>query len=55
MAGIVIGAKVPRMLTSRSDPPAARLISVAIAVLLRQRWDGDGVSVIHKPATGVEQ
>jgi phosphotransacetylase len=52
MAGIVIGAKVPLMLTSRSDPPAARLISAAIAVLLRQRWDGDGASVIHKLATG---
>jgi phosphotransacetylase len=43
LAGIVIGAKVPLMLTSRSDPPAARLISAAIAVILRQHWD-DGVS-----------
>ena len=54
MAGIVIGAKVPLMLTSRSDPPAARLISAAIAVLLSQHWDSDGVSVIHKLATGEE-
>jgi len=34
MAGIVIGARVPLMLISRFDPPAARLISAAIAVLL---------------------
>lgn len=51
LAGIVIGAKVPLMLTSRSDPPAARLISAAIAVLLRQHWDGDGVSAITIPLT----
>jgi len=38
LAGIVVGARVPLMLTSRSDPPAARLLSAAIAVLLRQRW-----------------
>jgi phosphotransacetylase len=54
LAGIVIGARVPLMLTSRSDPPAARLVSAAIAVLLHQHWDSDGVSVIHQPATGVE-
>ena len=54
LAGIVIGAKVPLMLTSRSDPPAARLISAAIAVLLRQHWDGDGVSAITIPITGDE-
>lgn len=51
LAGIVIGAKVPLMLTSRSDPPAARLISAAIAVLLRQHWDGDGVLAIAIPIT----
>jgi len=42
LAGIVIGAKVPLMLTSRSDPPAARLISAAIAVLLCQQQDEGG-------------
>jgi phosphotransacetylase len=54
LAGIVIGARVPLMLTSRSDPPAARLVSAAIAVLLHQHWDGDGVSVIATPITGDE-
>ena len=54
LAGIVIGARVPLMLTSRSDPPAARLVSAAIAVLLHQHWDGDSVSVIATPITGDE-
>jgi phosphotransacetylase len=48
LAGIVIGARVPVMLPSRSDPPAARLASAAIAVLLNQQWDGDGIA----PAAG---
>jgi phosphotransacetylase len=38
IAGIVIGAQVPIMLPSRSDPPAARLASAAIAVLMQQNW-----------------
>lgn len=33
-AGIVMGAKVPILLTSRADPPAARLASVALASLM---------------------
>jgi len=33
-AGVVMGAKVPLVLTSRSDPAAARLASVAIASLM---------------------
>jgi phosphate acetyltransferase len=33
-AGIVLGAKVPIILTSRADPPAARLAATAIAALL---------------------
>ena len=32
-AGILMGAKVPVMLTSRADPPAARLASAALAVV----------------------
>ncbi len=40
LGGVVIGAKVPLMLTSRSDPPAARLLSAAIAVLWQHREDG---------------
>ena len=54
LAGIVIGVSVPLMLTSRSDPPAARLMSAAIAVLLHQHWDADGVSLVAAPMTGDE-
>ncbi len=39
LAGIVIGAKVPIMLTSRSDPPAARIASAAICSLMQQHWN----------------
>ena len=34
MAGIVMGATVPVVLTSRSDPPRARVYSLALAGLL---------------------
>jgi phosphate butyryltransferase len=34
MAGIVMGAMVPVVLTSRSDPPRARVYSLALASLL---------------------
>ncbi|MFN3919386.1 MAG: bifunctional enoyl-CoA hydratase/phosphate acetyltransferase [Methylohalobius sp.] len=34
LAGIVVGAKVPIVLPSRSDPPKGRLASCAIAVLM---------------------
>ncbi|RMF05837.1 MAG: bifunctional enoyl-CoA hydratase/phosphate acetyltransferase [Alphaproteobacteria bacterium] len=33
-AGIVLGARVPILLTSRADPPAARLASAALAVIM---------------------
>ncbi len=33
-AGVVMGAKVPAVLTSRADPPAARLASIALASIL---------------------
>lgn len=33
-AGIVMGAKVPILLTSRADPPAARIASVALASIM---------------------
>jgi phosphotransacetylase len=36
VAGIVMGATVPIVLTSRSDPPGARVYSLALAVLLCQ-------------------
>lgn len=35
-AGIVLGAKVPAILTSRADPPEARLASAAIAAILAE-------------------
>lgn len=38
MAGIVVGAKVPIILPSRSDPPRGRLASVAIASIMHQEW-----------------
>lgn len=34
LAGIVLGAKVPVILTSRADPPRSRVVSCAIAALL---------------------
>ena len=37
MAGIVMGARVPIVLTSRSDPPGARTYSLALAVILAHR------------------
>ncbi|MDZ4110393.1 MAG: bifunctional enoyl-CoA hydratase/phosphate acetyltransferase [Brevundimonas sp.] len=39
-AGIIMGARVPIILTSRSDPEASRLASCALAILVAQ----------HKPA-----
>jgi phosphotransacetylase len=35
LAGVVVGAKVPILLTSRADPPAARLASAALVVAMR--------------------
>ncbi|QXL84576.1 bifunctional enoyl-CoA hydratase/phosphate acetyltransferase [Comamonas sp. NLF-1-9] len=37
-AGIVMGARVPVVLTSRADSRATRLASCAIALLLAERW-----------------
>lgn len=39
MAGFVVGTKVPIILTSRSDPPRARLISCAAAALASHRME----------------
>lgn len=39
MAGFVVGTKVPIILTSRSDPPRARLISCAVAALASHRME----------------
>ncbi len=40
LGGVVVGAKVPIILTSRADPPAARLASAALAAALRNRATG---------------
>ncbi len=40
IAGIVVGARVPIVLPSRSDPPAARLVSAAIAAIVHAHWNG---------------
>ena len=37
LAGIVIGARVPILLPSRSDPPLARLVAAALAVLMHHQ------------------
>ena len=39
LAGVVVGATVPIVLPSRSDPPAARIASCAIALLVGRQWD----------------
>lgn len=44
-AGLVLGAKVPVMLTSRSDNDRARLCSCAVAVLV-QHWRETGESAV---------
>ncbi|MGB0843350.1 MAG: phosphate acetyltransferase, partial [Alphaproteobacteria bacterium] len=33
-AGVVVGGKVPIILTSRADPPEARLASIALAAAI---------------------
>ncbi len=40
LAGVVIGARVPILLPSRSDPPLARLVAAALAVLLHAQTQG---------------
>jgi phosphate acetyltransferase len=35
--GVVMGAKVPVLLTSRADPPAARMASAALAAILTRK------------------
>jgi phosphate acetyltransferase len=40
MAGIVLGARVPIILTSRADKTMARLASCAIALLLARHHAG---------------
>ncbi len=40
LAGVVVGARVPIILTSRSDPHAARIASAALAVRMHRAWGG---------------
>ncbi len=47
-AGLVLGARVPVMLTSRADDPASRLFSCAVAVLYAH-WQAAGVSAVPAP------
>ncbi len=44
LAGIVLGGQVPIILTSRSDPPRARLVSTALAVLMHARQQNETAS-----------
>ena len=39
-AGLVMGARAPIILTSRADPPEARLASVALATIVARNQDG---------------
>jgi len=43
LAHVIVGAKVPILISSRSDPPAARLASIALGVLLSS-WMADKAS-----------
>ncbi len=47
-AGLVLGARVPIMLTSRADDPASRLFSCAVAVLYAH-WQAGGFSAVTAP------
>ncbi|MGB0696424.1 MAG: bifunctional enoyl-CoA hydratase/phosphate acetyltransferase [Rhodospirillaceae bacterium] len=48
-AGLVMGAKVPVMLTSRADNEEARLASCALA-LLHNHYQENGASAVQEPA-----
>jgi phosphotransacetylase len=49
-AGLVVGANVPVILTSRADDEHARLVSCAIAVLFHRATRGTGETLIQRPA-----
>ncbi len=48
LAGVVLGASVPIVLTSRSDPPAARLASFSVAALMHH---SPGTTTFHNKLT----
>jgi phosphate acetyltransferase/phosphate butyryltransferase len=49
IAGIVLGARVPVILTSRADKTLSRLASCAIALLLARRGPHPGIGIRRKP------
>ena len=49
-AGLVVGARVPVILTSRADAAAARLFSAAAAVLYADALARDSASILPEPA-----
>ena len=51
-AGIVLGARVPVLLTSRADPPRARLFSAALAALVAGHEAMPAATVAATPETG---
>lgn len=51
-AGIVVGLSAPVVLTSRADPPAARLASLALAALMHHRRPKEPPRPV-KPETGL--
>jgi len=50
IAGLVVGARVPVVLTSRADTTAARRFSAAAAVLYADALARDPTSVLPEPA-----
>jgi phosphate acetyltransferase len=45
-AGIVLGARVPIILTSRADPPITRIASCAVAVLAAKARRDQGARAV---------
>ena len=41
LAHVIVGAKVPILISSRSDPPEARIASIALGVLIASRQAGE--------------
>jgi phosphotransacetylase len=48
-AGLVVGARVPVILTSRADTAAARRFSAAAAVLYAEALARDPASILPEP------
>ncbi len=50
MAGLVVGARVPIVLTSRADTPDARRFSAAAAVLYADALGRDRAAILPEPS-----